>query len=182
MGSTVPLSPADYGHGIRHKPIAPGSPWRSGFAERLIGSIRCECVDHIVAVGEGQLRRVLQSYARYYNGSRTHRALNKDAPHHRQSRASIPSSHDQSSTGFTTDIAESSFRYTQVYLPGVSYGWTGFLLLSGVLAVATLAGMVTFTWLSLAGLERLETRRAGAIRERRTWRPAGASGDLRGSP
>ena len=46
--------------------------------------------------------------------------------------------------------------FLPVYLPGVSYGWTGFLLLSGVLAVATLAGMVTFTWLSLAGLERLK--------------------------
>jgi len=69
--------------GIRDKPIAPGSPWQNGFAERLIGSIRRECVDHIVALGEGHLRRVLQSYARYYNGSRTHRALNKDAPHHR---------------------------------------------------------------------------------------------------
>ncbi|MGA8990597.1 MAG: integrase core domain-containing protein, partial [Rhodoplanes sp.] len=66
--------------GIRDKPIAPGSPWQNGFAERLIGSIRRECVDHIVALGEGHLRRVLQSYARYYNGSRTHRALNKDAP------------------------------------------------------------------------------------------------------
>jgi nickel/cobalt transporter (NicO) family protein len=46
--------------------------------------------------------------------------------------------------------------FLPVYLSGVSYGWTGFLLLSGVLAVATLAGMVTFTWLSLAGLERLK--------------------------
>src|SRR5271166_5908101 len=69
--------------GIRDKPIAPGSPWQNGFAERLSGSIRRECVDHIVALGEGYLRRVLQSYARYYNGSQTHRALNKDAPHHR---------------------------------------------------------------------------------------------------
>jgi transposase InsO family protein len=68
---------------IRDKPIAPGSPWQNGFAERLIGSIHRECVDHIVALGEGHLRRVLQSYARYYNESRTHRALNKDAPLHR---------------------------------------------------------------------------------------------------
>jgi len=69
--------------GIRDKPIAPSSPWQNGFAERLIGSIRRECTDHVVALGEGHLRRVLHSYARYYNVSRVHRALNKDAPIHR---------------------------------------------------------------------------------------------------
>ena len=69
--------------GIRDKPIAPGSPWQNGFAERLIGSIRRECTDYVVALGEAHLRRVLQSYARYYNESRTHRSLNKDAPIHR---------------------------------------------------------------------------------------------------
>jgi len=69
--------------GIRDKPIARGSPWQNGFAERLIGSIRRECTDHIIAVGEGHLRRVLRSYALYYNASRTHRSLNKDAPIHR---------------------------------------------------------------------------------------------------
>jgi hypothetical protein len=50
--------------GIRDKPIAP--PWQNGVAERLIGSIRRGCTDHVVALGEGHLRRVLQSYARYY--------------------------------------------------------------------------------------------------------------------
>jgi transposase InsO family protein len=69
--------------GIRDKPVAPRSPWQNGVAERLIGSIRRECTDHVVALGEGHLRRVLQSYARYYNESRTHRSLNKDAPVHR---------------------------------------------------------------------------------------------------
>jgi len=69
--------------GIRDKPIAPGSPWQNGFAERLIGSIRRECTDHVAVLGEGNLRRILQSYARYYNESRTHRSLNKDAPVHR---------------------------------------------------------------------------------------------------
>src|SRR6266498_3301599 len=66
--------------GIRDKPIAPGSPWQNGFAERLIGSIRRECVNHIVVLGETHLRRVLKSYARYYNETRTHRSLDKDAP------------------------------------------------------------------------------------------------------
>src|SRR4030095_182079 len=66
--------------GIRDKPIAPGSPWQNAFAERLIGSIRRECVEHIVVLGEAHLRRMLQSYARYYNEIRTHRSLNDDAP------------------------------------------------------------------------------------------------------
>jgi transposase InsO family protein len=55
--------------GIRDKPIAPGSPWQNGFAERLIGSIRRECVDHILVLGEAHLRRMLRSYACYYNES-----------------------------------------------------------------------------------------------------------------
>jgi len=66
--------------GIRDKPTALGSPWQNGFAERLIGSIRRECLDHIVVFGEAHLRRILRSYARYYNEIRTHRSLDKDAP------------------------------------------------------------------------------------------------------
>ena len=66
--------------GIRDKPIAPASPWQNGFAERLIGLIRRECLDHIIVSGEGRLRRNLISYAAYYNSVRTHRSLNKDAP------------------------------------------------------------------------------------------------------
>jgi transposase InsO family protein len=66
--------------GIRDKPIAPASPWQNGFAKRLIGSIRRECLDHVMVVGEAHLRRILKSYARYYNGVRMHRSLNKDAP------------------------------------------------------------------------------------------------------
>jgi hypothetical protein len=66
--------------GIRDKPIALASPWQNGFAERLIGSIRRECVDHFVVLGEVHLRRILQTYARYYNSIRTHRSLDKDAP------------------------------------------------------------------------------------------------------
>jgi transposase InsO family protein len=58
--------------GIRDKPIAPGSPWQNGSAERLIGSIRRECVDHIVVLGETHLRRILTRYAAYYNELRTH--------------------------------------------------------------------------------------------------------------
>jgi transposase InsO family protein len=83
---------ARYGHavrrrlsamGIRDHPIAPRSPWQNGHAERLIGSIRRECLDHMVILGEDHLRRVLKAYAAYYNGFRTHLSLGKDAPTHR---------------------------------------------------------------------------------------------------
>ena len=66
--------------GIRDKPTAPASPWQNGVAERLIGSIRRECVDHFIVLGEAHLRRILRTYARYYNDIRTHWSLNKDAP------------------------------------------------------------------------------------------------------
>jgi len=66
--------------GIRDKPIAPASPWQNGFAERLIGSIRREGLDHVIVLGEAHLRRILKSYADYYNCVRTHRSLHKDAP------------------------------------------------------------------------------------------------------
>src|SRR3981189_561227 len=68
--------------GIRDKPTAPASPWQNGVAERLIGSIRRERVDHIIVLGEAHLRRVLKSYADYYNCVRTHRSLDTDGPVH----------------------------------------------------------------------------------------------------
>src|SRR6202140_4220975 len=70
--------------GIRDKPIAPASPWQNGYAERLIGSIRRECLEFIIVLGEQHLRRILKNYSDYYNGVRTHRSLNKDAPVSRQ--------------------------------------------------------------------------------------------------
>ena len=72
--------------GIRDHPIAPRSPWQNGHAERLIGSIRRECLDHIVIFGEAHLRRILAAYTGYYNGVRTHLSLDKDAPIHRPIR------------------------------------------------------------------------------------------------
>jgi transposase InsO family protein len=66
--------------GIRDHPTAPRSPWQNGHAERLIGSIRRECLDHIVVFGEAHLRRMLAAYATYYNDVRTHLTLAKDAP------------------------------------------------------------------------------------------------------
>jgi transposase InsO family protein len=69
--------------GIRDHPIAPRSPWQNGHAERLIGSIRRECLDHIVVFGEGHLRRILATYTEYYNELRTHLSLDKDSPNRR---------------------------------------------------------------------------------------------------
>ena len=68
--------------GIRDRPITFRSPWQNAYVERLIGSIRRECVDHMIVFGEAHLRRIVGAYAAYYNESRTHRSLNKDAPFH----------------------------------------------------------------------------------------------------
>src|SRR6516165_11125267 len=69
--------------GIRDRPITPRSPWQNGHVERLIGSIRRECLDHVVVLGKRHLRHLLANYAAYYNGVRTHLALDKDTPFHR---------------------------------------------------------------------------------------------------
>jgi transposase InsO family protein len=66
--------------GIRDRPISPGSPWQNGIAERLIGTLRRESLDHVVVFGERHLRCVLFAYAAYYNQTRPHRSLQKDAP------------------------------------------------------------------------------------------------------
>jgi transposase InsO family protein len=66
--------------GLHDIPIAPRSPWQNGFVERVIGSIRRECLDHVIVRNERHLRRILRSYLTYYNHSRTHLSLNKDPP------------------------------------------------------------------------------------------------------
>jgi transposase InsO family protein len=80
---------ASYGNEFRHRVqslgvkeviTAPRSPWQNAFAERLIGSIRHECLDHVVVLNERHLRRLLKKYLTYYHGSRTHLGLGKDAP------------------------------------------------------------------------------------------------------
>jgi putative transposase len=65
---------------IQEAVIAPRSPWQNPFAERLVGSIRRECWDHVIVLGEGHLRKILKSYFDYYHQSRTHLSLAKDAP------------------------------------------------------------------------------------------------------
>lgn len=66
--------------GIREVLTAPHSPWQNPFAERLIGSIRRECLDHVLVLGERHLRRILTRYFAYYHRARTHLSLDKDAP------------------------------------------------------------------------------------------------------
>jgi transposase InsO family protein len=66
--------------GIRDRPISPGSPWQNPYVERLIGTVRRECLDGMLVFGEAHLRQILSSYGAYYNEVRTHLALRKDAP------------------------------------------------------------------------------------------------------
>jgi hypothetical protein len=70
--------------------IAPRSPWQNPFAERAVGTIRRELLDQVIVLNEGHLRRRLRAYLRYYHGSRTHLALEKDAP---EPRAVEPPAH-----------------------------------------------------------------------------------------
>jgi len=74
--------------GIRDRPITARSPWQNGPVERLIGSIRRECLDHVIVFGEGHLRRILKSYADHHNRVRTHLSLDKNAPIHRPANRS----------------------------------------------------------------------------------------------
>jgi putative transposase len=60
--------------------LAPRSPWQNPYAERLVGSVRRECLDHMIVLGEQHLRRILTAYFSYYHKSRTHLSLHKDAP------------------------------------------------------------------------------------------------------
>ena len=66
--------------GIDEVLTAPRSPWQNSYAERIVGSIRRGCLDHVIVLGERHLRRILTAYLAYYNESRTHLSLGKDAP------------------------------------------------------------------------------------------------------
>jgi putative transposase len=72
------------GMGIHEVLKAPKSPWQNPFAERLIGSIRRECLNHVIVLGQRHLKWILKKYFRYYLDSRTHLALEKDAPNPRR--------------------------------------------------------------------------------------------------
>ena len=74
------IGPTATGMGIHEVLTAPRSPWQNAYAERLIGSIRRECLDHVIVVNETGLSRVLSRYLAYYHHSRTHLSLAKDSP------------------------------------------------------------------------------------------------------
>jgi transposase InsO family protein len=73
--------------GIEQVLTAPRSPWQNPYCERVIGTIRRECLDHVIVLGEQHLRRILREYVEYYHGSRTHLSLDKDAPDGRDREA-----------------------------------------------------------------------------------------------
>jgi len=68
------------GLGLKEVLSAPRSPWQNAYVERLIGSIRRECLDHVIAINEHHLRHILQSYFGYYHRTRTHLSVDKDTP------------------------------------------------------------------------------------------------------
>lgn len=70
--------------GIRDHPVAARSPYQNGHVERLIGAIRRECLDHLVVFREAHLRRILNTYAAFYNDVCTHLSLDKNAPNSRR--------------------------------------------------------------------------------------------------
>jgi transposase InsO family protein len=69
--------------GITEVVTAARSPWQNAYVERIVGSVRRECLDHVIIFDEHHLRRVLSSYVRYYNKTRTHLSLGKDCPESR---------------------------------------------------------------------------------------------------
>ena len=102
--------------GIRDRPTSPRSPWQNGYAERLIGSIRRECLDHVIVFGERHLRHVLLSYMKYHNEVRTHLSLEKDAPVSRAVKRAGPFFAARSWAGCTTNMFGFDLREAQAYL------------------------------------------------------------------
>jgi transposase InsO family protein len=68
------------GMGIKETKTAYRSPWQNAYCERIIGSIRRDCLDHLIILNEAHLRRILEAYFDYYHRCRTHLGLNKDCP------------------------------------------------------------------------------------------------------
>ena len=95
--------------GIRDKPTAPRSPWQNPYVERLIGTIRRECLDHLIVFGEAHLRRMLGRYAAYYNESRIIDRWTR-MPHSIGRLSASASSHPSLSlAAFITNIADLIF-------------------------------------------------------------------------
>jgi hypothetical protein len=95
--------------GIRDRPIIPRSPWQNGCAERLIGSIRRDCLDHVIVLGERHLRHLLKSCQKYYNEVRTHCHCRRTRRSLAPSRPSVRRWLCQFWAGCTTNISEREF-------------------------------------------------------------------------
>jgi hypothetical protein len=129
--------------GVKEVVTAPRCPWQNPYVERIIGSIRRECLDHIIIFNERQLRRVLSSYFQYHHQTRTHLSLDKDCPEPRTRRgkhyrlpggwwpaSSLRTPHRVNSFGDRTGMPVSAWtilRITQLRLlecqtPGI-HGW-----------------------------------------------------------
>jgi transposase InsO family protein len=70
--------------GIKEVKTAPRSPWQNPFVERVVGTLRRDCIDHVVVFNENHLRRLLRDYLSYYHSCRTHLSLEKDSPEPRK--------------------------------------------------------------------------------------------------
>jgi hypothetical protein len=102
--------------GIRVRPIAPRSPWQNPYVERLIGTLRRDCLDHVLIFGERHLRRILTLYSVYYNETRTHLGLVRMRRGHDRYNDVEPSSPPQSSPDYTIVIRGYNFREGQAKL------------------------------------------------------------------
>src|SRR5258707_7371969 len=89
--------------GIRDRPTSFRLPWQNGYIERLIGSIRRECTDHLIVFNAEHLGRILTNYAAYYNQMRTHVSLGRTRPAHDRSTGSETLSHVRFLAGSTID-------------------------------------------------------------------------------
>src|SRR5436189_4729596 len=98
---------------IRDRPISPGSPWQNGYAERLIATVRRQCLDRMLIFGESHLRRVLASYAAYYNQARTHLAWARMRRWAGRSSGPVSLSPSQSCPGCTINTSGYDFRKGQ---------------------------------------------------------------------
>ena len=101
--------------GIGDRPISPRSPWQNPYAERLVGTLRRDCLDHVLIFGARHLRRVLAAYSAYYNETRTHLSLDKDAPlgrsiQRRGAIVAVPVLSGQESSRDSCDLTLSSER------------------------------------------------------------------------
>ena len=114
------------GDGHSDRPTSFRSPWQNGHVERLIGSMRRECTDHLIVLNEEHLRQILAKFSTYYNGWRPHVSLGKDAPDRRPIERSETSSHMQYWADYITGTHESIFGSDTRSGPGLfSFGPSG---------------------------------------------------------